>query len=658
MQPRNRLPIAILALLLAGGGRAAYAQAPAVNAIHPAGVQAGATQTVHFLGGNLQGATQVLVSGDDRVRATVKDASNGGNVAVEVTVAPDAAPGPREMRLVTSRGISASRYVWVGYLPIVPESEANNTPAQANPIAQMPVQIAGQINGGEDVDCFSFEVQGGETLVFDLNAARHYSALDATIVLRDATGRELAVAMEGYGRDPRIVHTFASPGKYTLLVRDTRYQGGANFTYLLNVGALPIVTGYLPLGGRRGEKVALQVQGYNLGGATQLEVSLPNDPERDQVLVAPETPAGRVCVPLCLYLSDLPEIAEAEPNQEAANATALPAVPSIASGRLEKPGDVDRFAFSAQQGQVIAIEVLARRIGSRLDPVLRVLDGQGKELANNDDAIGLDSRVVFTAPAAGTFYAEVFARDGLGSLEHTYRLVLSVGNPPDFTLTYNPDIANVPQGGAVILNVDVQRRNGFGGDVRLRAEGLPPGMTMSRGLIRAGQNSAVVTLRCPPDAAIGFAAWRLIGEATIDGRTVTRIATPGNNVQKPLSDANQVVFRPAELALAAVAERQGFALTLPVSEVTLQPGQSVTLKVQAIRNMGFNAGINLAINGLPNGVTAQLKNIAQDQNEVEITITAANNAPAVDFQNAVLTGTANNITQAAPAITVIVRPKQ
>ena len=60
------------------------------------------------------------------------------------------------------------------------------------------------------------------------------------------------------------------------------------------------------------------------------------------------------------------------------------------------------------------LDVLARRIGSRLHPVLRVLDASGQELASNEGAVGKDSRLTFTPPATGEYLVEVRSLSGRG----------------------------------------------------------------------------------------------------------------------------------------------------------------------------------------------------------------------------------------------------
>ena len=67
------------------------------------------------------------------------------------------------------------------------------------------------------------------------------------------------------------------------------------------------------------------------------------------------------------------------------------------------------FKFPAQAGQRLSIEVLARRIGSSLDPMIRLLDIKGRELAFNDDTPGLngDSSLTYTFKDAGEYVVEI-----------------------------------------------------------------------------------------------------------------------------------------------------------------------------------------------------------------------------------------------------------
>ena len=77
------------------------------------------------------------------------------------------------------------------------------------------------------------------------------------------------------------------------------------------------------------------------------------------------------------------------------------------NGTLEGP-DRDVYRFRTREGERVVLEVEGRRVASALDPVLLVLDSQGKQVARNDDApgIGVDSRLDLSLPE-GDYYAVV-----------------------------------------------------------------------------------------------------------------------------------------------------------------------------------------------------------------------------------------------------------
>ena len=55
------------------------------------------------------------------------------------------------------------------------------------------------------------------------------------------------------------------------------------------------------------------------------------------------------------------------------------------NGRIDPPGDEDRFVLAVTPGQRLRIKVQAYELGSALDAVLRVLGNGGSVLANADD---------------------------------------------------------------------------------------------------------------------------------------------------------------------------------------------------------------------------------------------------------------------------------
>ena len=65
-----------------------------------------------------------------------------------------------------------------------------------------------------------------------------------------------------------------------------------------------------------------------------------------------------------------------------------------------------------------------------------------------------------------------------------------------------PDMLRVAKGDSAVVTVTADRRDGFGGEMNLAVQNLPPGFTASDGFIPAGQNQAKLTITAPADAPL------------------------------------------------------------------------------------------------------------------------------------------------------------
>jgi Bacterial pre-peptidase C-terminal domain len=142
---------------------------------------------------------------------------------------------------------------------------------------------------------------------------------------------------------------------------------------------------------------------------------------------------------LFLMVDDLPSVAEGGQNHAAGEAqdVSLPvAIDGLCDGT-----QYDYFRFAAKKGERISCEVVATRLGSDFDPLVRILDASENELilADDDRATGADSRVVFTAPADGQYVLEL--RDNRYKPGGRYRLRLG-----DFPLVASAMPLAVQQG--------------------------------------------------------------------------------------------------------------------------------------------------------------------------------------------------------------------
>ncbi len=116
-----------------------------------------------------------------------------------------------------------------------------------------------------------------------------------------------------------------------------------------------------------------------------------------------------VSAPRFLIVTREPQSAEIEPNGEWSAPQSVDPLPATINGRLEKNGDVDSYGIHLEAGQTLVAWMEAYTLMSPLDPVLRLLDSRGVQVAwNHDDGRSLDPFLAWTAPAPGSYVLQVF----------------------------------------------------------------------------------------------------------------------------------------------------------------------------------------------------------------------------------------------------------
>jgi len=103
------------------------------------------------------------------------------------------------------------------------------------------------------------------------------------------------------------------------------------------------------------------------------------------------------------------------------------------NGALEKAGDTDTFAFKAEAGRWIVLDLQGYALGSQMDPAMKLLDGHGVEVAMNHDTHNLDPLIACEVKKTGTYLVQIMAfvhppaADVTlkGSAAHVYRLTIT-----------------------------------------------------------------------------------------------------------------------------------------------------------------------------------------------------------------------------------------
>lgn len=494
---------------------------------------------------------------------------------VRLTLAADADPGRRELRLQTPLGLSNPLVFEVGRLPEFSEPANRTIPEQRSSIERtgvmsksrqpqeeitvtLPAVINGQILPG-GVDRFHFSARKGQRLVVTARAREliPYIAdavpgwFQATLAVYDSQGRELAYDDDyRFNPDPVLRCQIPTDGRYTVEVKDAIYRGREDFVYRLTIGELPFITGIFPLGGPAGAKTAVELTGWNLP-ARSLAVEGGPLPGIQPVSVRSRAMISNT---VSFATDTLPEALEQEPNDQPA-APQTVALPLIINGRIDRPDDTDVFQFTGRAGSEVVVEVCARRLGSPLDSTIQLTDSAGKSLALNDDcddkALGLlthhaDSRLSVKLPADGIYHVRIGDGQHQGGAEYAYRLRLSPPRP-DFELRVTPSTVNLRSAQSAVLNVYAVRRDGFSGEILLDIK-QPDGFALSGARIPAGQDQVRLTLAATA-ASKGAVAVELVGRASIDGRDVTRPVVPAEDMMQAFAYRHLVPVRELRVAV-------------------------------------------------------------------------------------------------------------
>jgi hypothetical protein len=537
-------------------------------------------------------------------------------VQVEITIAPDAAPGDRELRLQSAGGLTNPLHFVVSEHPEYVEEEPNATGTGGHPALPVPVTLNGQILPG-DVDRFRITAHQGQRLVIAAHARRFTPYLadavpgwfQATLAIYTLEGQELAFA-DDYRFDPDPVLFFTPPqdGDYVVELRDSIYRGREDFVYRLSVSEHPFITSLFPLGGRINVPTAAKLTGVNL---PVTDVTLNTTAGTDGVRETAWRGKSGVTNRVSYAVDSLPESLETEPNDTHQTAQPL-TLPLIINGRITKAGDVDYLRFDGQANEQIVAEVHARRLGTPLDSLLRLTDATGKVLAWNDDqedkAAGLlthhaDSYLLAKLPADGTYYVQLSDAQRHGGEEYAYRLRLSAPRP-DFALRLVPSAINVPAGRTATVTAVVIRKDGFDGEIDLTLPDAPAGFKLSGARIERGKEQVRCTLTAPPLAA-PTAPLQMVGGAQIDGHPVTRPVVAAEDLMQAFAYQHLV---PAQALLVTVTGPRRFQPEFTVvgtDAVRLTPGGTAEVKVTVNQKVKLEPAFLWELNTPPPGITLE-----------------------------------------------------
>ena len=661
-----------------------------LDSIFPSGACRGTTVKVEFkgFGSGLTGPLRIVIDGPAGVTVQELKSVNGGTLEASLEIAADAVPGRRWMRVLNERsGLTNFAQFVVGSLPEQLEIEPNNDIANAQSVT-LPVVINGRVNPQADLDLYKFSGHAGQKWIAAIAAHsldvhgqyKNYGIADFSMELLDATGRTLAAAEDTVGFDPILDLKLPADDDYYVRVQLLNFGGFPEAVYRLTLGDVPYAVSAFPGGYQRGTEPSIELIGPGVpartlvtpgqsphglagtidsaGRAHSLEGYDPAYPLRYLTLTQARTSGLDVPV----IVGDLPEILETEPNNDRTSAVLLN-WPATVNGRFLQPNDADWFRIRMETNQKVWVETVAQRfIRSPIDTLLQVYDASGKLLAENDDESfdpgyecyhdykTTDSKLLFTAPAAGEYDIRVSEQNGAGSPYAIYRLTIHEARP-DFRVTHFPDAVPIwGPGTTACVMARVDRFAECQDDIEVEVLGLPEGwVTQSATSLGRTpqryynhyQNKVFLTITAPADAAIGTTMpFRIVGRIRAKedadqsaGASASNPAAAADVAVTPAVSATSAVradlpavvtheraslplnlfyssdtgfFRASPVSRVAVAKPQGPWLQAITRDCTLSPGGATTLQVKVHGAEGIQempVVVSLATNGVACGLT-------------------------------------------------------
>jgi hypothetical protein len=282
-----------------------------------------------------------------------------------------------------------------------------------------------------------------------------------------------------------------------------------------------------------------------------------------------------------------------------------------------------RFPFEAKAGEPLLFEVVANRLGSQLDPVVRILDANGNERAYADDhsKVGRDCLVEFLPRRAGRYTLEIFdvargfgpdyffcLRSGGGEkAKRTPRLF------PCSEYLLDPNWTNASP--RLTLNVGSEIEGHFSTNGKQTEFNLPV----------EKKQKLIISVKTrefggASDAGLGIfdSENHLIAEAVgaeANGPSITNTFEKTGTYTIRVREISKLADRPFWLAVAEV--KPGVELSVETERISFANNGEAKLKI-ACQRFEYEGPVKLKIEGLPKGVTVAEDTISKGKKEGEL----------------------------------------
>jgi hypothetical protein len=335
-------------------------------------------------------------------------------------------------------------------------------------------------------------------------------------------------------------------------------------------------------------------------------------------------------------VGDLPEFIETEPNAQPEQAERV-TLPVVVNGQIAGERDQDYFVFSVKAGQVVTCDVMAARIGSPLEPVLAITDGQGQRVEFEEARVGGDPVLSFRAARAGDYRLHVANLGYYGGPAYVYRITLTAEPYQAFAFPPKQATSDVKEIVETADNHSPQSALELAAPVAVHARFLKADED-DWFQFRAKKDEAF-TIACRPfphDSA-AVPQLTLLSEAGASLAKAGNIETPERgftlDCKAPADGVYRLRLRDLQhgarggpefaYRLTLQPARPDFSLRLETDYVNVVQAGKTEVDLSIQRWGGFSGPIELAVAGLPENVKIEPMRIAENQTRVKLSVTAA-----------------------------------
>jgi hypothetical protein len=442
-------------------------------------------------------------------------------------------------------------------------------------------------------------------------------------------------------REPSNTHIFPAGGRrgtvVPVLVGGECLPPGANFRIWSDGVSAPDVLG---------TKVQARTEPSPRRLPREVPICYPKEWE-SQITIAADAPVGTAMWRITcarggtgtrpFIVGDLPEFIETESNSLPQRAERVK-LPVTINGRIAGEYDRDYFVFAADAGAHVVIDVVAARIGSPLDAVVEVRAPNGRRVDVEEQHIGADPLLRFTAPTTGDYQLTIAHVGFQGSPAHVYRM----------TVLTQPSAVSPAAAGDSLREHEPNDSASTGEVLQLPAtvagQFLSP-LDQDWFSIDA-KKDAMLSIVCRP-ATTGGPTLPFVSVLDAKGTVVAGASSVDSPQRRcwidwtpPADDRYLIRLRDVQhgvrggtdfgYVLSVQPAAPDFSLALASDFTNVVQGGKSELAVTIERTGGFTGAVDVLVEGAPPGVATESLQIAPTHNTAKLVLAAADDARPTD----------------------------